>query len=448
MYNSELTLYVLGELCLLLLAVAVGLLVYTRGLKRLVASLEEKVLNLRKVLHSTKEAARHKFEELQRNTFVHGYLGQLDDQLNATRAHHRSLGGDRDIALDLAQDVSQERQTASFRHAVLMAEKEAMLSSDTTEPEWSVLQNKFQQLMRFFQGPPQDVPAQDPPESDVDVDFLQATIESQKKQIANLEKFKKLFFDLESKWSKAQQNAEGVQHQLSAMANVMGAGDEFDDLLHQYMASYSDVNTLIVDASGGGRVDDTALPHAGSKTVVIDRRAEVDALRKMAMEQHGVINDLKRRLYEAKSDEQRQKAVTETHEELGRYQRFLQEAETWIEQMEAELNDMRERSSVLEVENERLKRDVKMLDGHIESHDQLKAQVQTMQKESTSLRMRVRELEEQNQALSSKAASAGGGEREAVLKARLDEVQQELLNLQTQHIELEDRYIELRSRMD
>ncbi len=444
MVNSSLVLYVLGELCLLLLAITVGLLIYTRGLKKLVATLEDKVLNLRKVLQNTKEAALLKFEELQKTSAVNGYLGQLDEQIHATRAHHRSLGADRDITLDLAQDVSQERKTASFRHAVLLAEKEAMLSSDTTDPAWDVLQNKFQQLLRFFQGPDAAVA---PASAGEDVGMLEATIEAQKKQIANLEKFKKLFFELESKWNSAQASAEGVQHQLSAMANILGAGDDFDDLLKQYVASYSDVNHLISGGAGAG-VDDSGLQRAGTKTVVIDRREEVDALRRMAMEQHGVINDLKRRLYEAKSDEQRQRAVSDTQEELSRYQRFVKEAETCIEQMEAEISEVRAHAGALEAENERLKRDVKMLDGHIEGNDQLKTQLQELQKESSGLRMKIRDLEQENQQLRSQpAAPAGGGQEAATLKARLQEVQQELLNLQTQHIELEDRYIELRSRM-
>lgn len=413
MHNTQMALYVLGELAIFLLLVSIGLAFHARGLKKLIASLESKVVNLRKVLQSTKDAALLKFEELQKAAATQNYLAQVDQQIQETRRFHQAQLPDRDISLDLLMGIAPARQTASLRNALLLAEKEAMLASDTSTPDWDVLQAKFQQLLVFFQGSSEAAAPAEPADGE-QLAALQATIESQQKQIANLEKFKKLFFELEAQWQKARSSAEQTQHQLSAMASVMGAGEDFDLLLNQYLSSYNGLETVIVSGvdAGGGIVQVAGAP---AKTVVIDRREEVDALRRMASDQYALINELKRKLYEARSDEQRQAAIGETHEELGRYQRFLQEAETCIEQLEAELSDVRSRSEAAQAENERLKRDMRMLDGHVEQQDALKRQLQEAEAEA------------------------------AAQRARLQEAQQELLNLQAQHIELEERYLELRA---
>jgi len=78
------------------------------------------------------------------------YKKQINDQLLVTREYHKSLKAGQDITLDLNPDSPLERQTAAIRHALLVAEKEALNSSSDGSPNWQFLQSKFQQLIQFY----------------------------------------------------------------------------------------------------------------------------------------------------------------------------------------------------------------------------------------------------------------------------------------------------------
>ena len=101
--------------------------------KKLIRKLEEKVLEQKgaiKLARKESKTSAAKIAALEAEaqkepeptkSFVH----YIDEAIDKTRDHHKSLNPDRDIVLDITPDSPMERQVASLRHAFLLAEKEA-----------------------------------------------------------------------------------------------------------------------------------------------------------------------------------------------------------------------------------------------------------------------------------------------------------------------------------
>ncbi|TQV66292.1 hypothetical protein FKG94_27245 [Exilibacterium tricleocarpae] len=146
MQVSNVVVFTVVEVFLLLAAACVLLLVRARNLKQMTASLQQQVKQLTDDLRATDSAPQHPLPGSYRQT--------IDEQLSLTRHYHRGLNADQDIALDLNPETPLPRQIAALRHAFLIAEKEALHSSANTAPSWPVLETKLQQLIQFYTTAP------------------------------------------------------------------------------------------------------------------------------------------------------------------------------------------------------------------------------------------------------------------------------------------------------
>lgn len=484
MPDSNILVYVFGELALLLLLISGFLMLYAGKLRKLIVALEEKIVSLRAELSKSRKAASDALKKLAAKEKIKPkeFLDYLDDEIDATRDHHQTLNPDRDIVLDIATDAPLDRQAASLRHACLIAEKEARYAGGEKASSWEVLQSKFEQIIQFYASAQPateaevedveeealaeeadteeqaDTSAQDSDASGLDASDLDDNdkeIANYKKRIENLERFKKLFFEMESKWSDSKKQADDYQQQLLAMSKDLGGGDDFDALLNNYSATFDDIGELIAAAGEGsatgsssGEQGDTELAGKSENIgkTVIANQDEMQRLRNMAVDQHKVISELKRKLIDAKSVEQQQEVIAELTAELEQQQRFIKETETCTQLIEDELTRTIQ-------ENEELREQVAgadkggLDDGEMEKLESVVNDLTTESKEMLGV---IASLEGENAALKQQldsgvtATGAVDGEDVEALKEKLGGVQQELLNLQTQHIELEERYLELK----
>ncbi len=270
-------------------------------------------------------------------------------------------------------------------------------------------------------------------------------IEAYKKRIENLEGFKKLFFEMESKWETAKGQAEEYHEQLMAVGLQLGGGESFEKLLNDYSANFDELGGIIV--SGGDSVTpvngdtieiDGRTPSVGK--MVIANQEEMQRLKNMAVDQHKVITELKRKLIDASTPEQQAQVADELTGQLEQQERFIKETETCTKLLEGEL----ERTAQ---ENEQPRKDLNGTDS-AEETEKLQQMVGDFTAESQDMLKTIGAMEEENQALKTQLESGAGGDAANVdvLKDKLGGVQQELLNLQTQHIELEERYLELKMK--
>ena len=452
MPDSNIFLYITGELAVLLLVISIFLLFHINSLKKLIRKLEEKILNLRQSIGKSRNETKNALKKLaaKQKIKLKKYLNYLDEEITQTRDHHQSLNPDRDIVLDINPDTPIERQVTSLRHAFLIAEKEARYAGGEDESSWDVLQSKLQQIIHFYESAePTDI-VEDEPEPDVDASADNELIANYKKRIENLERFKKLFFDMEGKWEAAKQQADEYYAQLMTMGKDLGAGEDFDVVLERYSKAFDEVGGLLGEAGEGDAVKEIVRVveingrKENSGKIVVANQEEMHRLRDMAVDQHKVITELKKKLYAAASEKEQQEVVEELSTQLDKQQRYLKEAETCTRLIEDELSRSMQ-------ENEELRAKLKSEEGGLDTAEveKLENLVGDLTKESKAMLSTIASLEQDNQALKQQIeSSADNDSQEKVnrLTKSLNDMQQELLNLQTQHIELEERYLELKMK--
>ncbi|MFT5579779.1 MAG: hypothetical protein ACI9WS_002539 [Paraglaciecola psychrophila] len=451
MTESSIFLYVMAEIAAVLLLIAIFLIFNIKKLKAIIGILQDKLASSQKALKiSLGENKKINAELVERkNIKPQDYLHYLDQEIDGTRDFHQTLNPDRDIVLDIAPDAPLERQATSLRHALLIAEKEARYAGDGDSSSWDVLQSKFQQIIHFYvSATAEPVPPVAAADSDEIANF--------KKRIENLEGFKRLFFEMEDKWTKAKALADDYYQQLKALGEQTGGGAEFEELLNKYSGAFDEVGNLIAERSGRlaatqSTADANSRINNGSKSkMVFANQEEMQHLRDMAVDQYKLIEELKKKLVLSDSVEQKEQAITEMTGQLEQHQRFLKEAETCTQLIEDELSRAFE-------ENERLRKQLNASEpapqGALDAEEieRLETMIAGFTDESRDMLSTIASLEQENANLLEqlKTGSASGApDNSPVLNQKLQEMQQELLNMQTQHIELEERYLELKMKDD
>lgn len=405
------------EALFILLLLSIGQMFYARNLKSVIKGMQDK---LSKLLGDLKKS-KAKVRDMQTETRP-TYQDQLSDQLEATKEYHQTFAANQNIALDLSTEVPLDRQVAAFRHAMLIAEKEALHASEDENPNWSVLQSKLSQLIQFYQT--SGTASDESSEQTGKLNQLQEELNASRKRVDNLEKFKKLFFDMQSKWNNAKSQANEYHQELSSMAGNMADPEGFNNALNNYHRVYDDISDAMQSAHG-----------TRTNTIEITRddpqaQSEIRKLRSVAADQHKIIAELERKLQSAETVEQKDSVIQELSDQLQRQTRFVQESETCIQLLEEELNHTLEQLAKLDsTENK----------DNSEENTKLKNIVQKFSSENQEMLQKINELEQANQQLQTQPSNSNSDEE-------LQVVQQELLNIQTQYAELEERYLELKMK--
>jgi Sec-independent protein translocase protein TatA len=182
---------------------------------------------------------------------------------------------------------------------------------------------------------------------------------------------------------------------------------------------------------------------AGVGKIVIANQEEIQRLRNMAVDQHKLIVELKRQLAGADAEEDRERLFAEMQSQLERSERYLTESDNCVRQLEAEIGRLMQDNEDLQQRAKAGGADPKLA----EELGMARNLIASFTEQSRDMLSAIAVLEEDNRKL---AESTGGGDggRAAELTAKLDKAQQDLLNLQTQYIELEERYLEAKARVE
>ncbi|MET0379345.1 MAG: hypothetical protein ABW049_10185, partial [Spongiibacteraceae bacterium] len=269
------------EMAIVLLIACFVFLAHIRSLRKLITALEEKILSQRDSIRTTRATFDALKSELQtlRNAASRGYSDFLEEQLDVTRNRHVGLCSDRDIVLDIATDTPLERQVLALRHAFLIAEQEAVLAADSKGIDWDVLEAKLGQILDFYQQPSSLEPDLEIDDAEAaDATGADAGDDQQQRHIANLEKFRALYFDVERKWREARAEAERYHQELSALGRSLGASEEFDALLQQYVQVYAGVDGLL-ESGAPPAAEEAAEQHQSVGRIVIANEEEIQRLR-------------------------------------------------------------------------------------------------------------------------------------------------------------------------
>jgi hypothetical protein len=403
---------VAAEVCLALVVCATLLFIHARKLKSLVRRQQEKLLEL---LKDTKTPA----PDHSSSAPTQNYKSYLNLELDATSRQFTSLSDDGDITQEQPADSPLLLQILALRYAFLRAEELGTTEVIGSPEYWSIFEQALSPLLK--QGGDSGEPN---PESD-------AELEAARKRIENLEKFKKLFFDMEKQWNEAKIKANDYYMQLMALSEGVSDRESFTTVLESYNNVYDNINQQFIDLSQ---------PQPG-KTIHITRQdpraaEEIIKLRNVAADQHRIINQLQRKLIEAKTAEDKELVIQELQQQLQRQTRFVQESETCVQLLEDELSKVHTELSNMEKE---------LGASHTLSEENLrmKTTLQSFTLESKDLMQNIDSLEKENNQLKQGQSSAP-----AVTATNEDhdfkKIQSEYIQLQQQYAELEEKYLELK----
>ncbi|MGH1374676.1 MAG: hypothetical protein ACRBBW_21755 [Cellvibrionaceae bacterium] len=416
---------------LALLALICGfLLIHARSLKKLIGRLQDKLQGVNKDLKKSKQAYKEMEDSIPDAV---SYPDILEHQLEVNREHHQSLDPDQDIALDLNPRSPMQRQLASLRHAFLITEKEAALSSETEDqPNWMVIEAKLSSLMAFFKAETSNDPAKDDSDSDEaeqeEIEQLKASLLDSQQRIENLEKFKTLFFELEDKWQKTQSNASQCHQELTDLAAQHSDQPAFEAALQRYQNHFNEFGDTLANnltSDGGGITQVVNSPEVVSGD-------EIDRLKSVAANQHQLISELQQRLEIAYSGSDKDELLEDMKNQLQQHSRYIEESDTCIKLLERELDEAHEEISRLEQQagnQAAIAKQSEKLSILLDEREMMNQTIQNLQSENEQLVL-------QMQATLSEPSANGGS----------PEILQELKQLQQQYTELESKYLELRMK--
>lgn len=418
------------EVAALLLVFSIILLFKNRTLRRLIKKLQGNVSELSEELKKAKAASKLE----KKATAVKSepppapncatFLDYINQQIDDTKAHHATLQPDQDIVLDLAPDTFLPRRAAAFRHAMLLAEKEALMSAQRSGEslDWSLLRTKYQQFFSFYEDYAA-LPDTDSSPDSAELDAINEELTNAKKRINNLEKFKALYFDLEEQWDASKKNAQTHFDSLSQMAADISDSDRFTSTLQSYHAAYSNIDSIIQQGIG-----DPASIIDNEKITNQATVGELRHLRMVAADQHRLITELEAKLLDAKTAEDRTRIVEGLKTELDKQKRFIQESDTCIQLLEDELSNAHK-------ELDQLKTRLKALPA-------IKTQLQELRKERDDFELQVYKL----QAESRKQGRKSKDDKDTIVvdNAEASKLKKELKELEARYANLEEKYLDLK----
>lgn len=416
MLVSNTILIVAAELYLLLVIGMLVLFLYSRKQKKLVERQQKKLLDLIKEVRSASSTPIKPITEK-------GYKFHINQQLESTQFRFKASAPDSDISSSQPAESTLEQRVLALRYAFLRAEELSTTEDPGTDKYWSIFNQTLEPLL------------QTPPDSSSNEE-----LETYKKRVENLEKFKKLFFDLEAQWNAAQDKSENYHAQLLAMSDQMADPEAYQIMLQNYQGNFTDFSHSIKNTSSFANDPD-------KKTINIirqDPRAaeEIMKLRNVAADQYRVINNLQRKLEEAKSDEQKAMIIHELEQQLQRQIRFVQESDTCVQLLEEELNQA----------NEKLAAQEQLIDDGQkwgEENSQIKTTLHNFTLESCDLLANLESLELENTRLKEQLQNMTTRETKIETSNSITpniQDQQTIATLQKQYAELEERYLALKMK--
>jgi len=417
MQVSTTLLIVAAELYVLLLAGMLVLFLYSRKQKKLVDRQQKKLLDLIKEVRTASSVPSVPVQP----AIEKGYKFYLNQQLEETQKRFDHVIPNGDIAAAQTTEGSIEQRILALRYAFLRAEELATTENSTSDKYWNIFQQTLAPLLQ----------------SSPNANLIEE-IQTYKKRVDNLEKFKKLFFDLEAQWNAAQNTSENYHTQLVALSNQMVDPKAYQLLLQNYRGTLSEFSQSVTNTA-------SVATDANAKTINIirqDPRAaeEIIKLRNVAADQYRVINNLQQKLEEATSDEQKVVIIHELEQQLQRQIRFVHESDTCVQLLEEELIKA----------NEKIAAQKQLLDDDqqiVEENANIKDTLHNFTLEGRDLLMNLEALEQENlelkEQLTALSTMASSGDTPTV--SGTDQAAA-LALLQKQYTELEERYLTLKMK--
>lgn len=353
-------------------------------------------------------------------TQLQTYGDQLAQQIELTKQHHSTLGENLNIALDLDPEAPPARRTAALRHAILIAETDA-LAQDESVPDWERLGARYQRIWDFQEDyhPKQHQESQENGE----LMELKENLHQAQKRINNLERFKVMYLELDQRWQACKGQADEHYSELRNLAADSNNADNLHKALENYHAIYNDIGEIIEQGADIGMNSDADEEQASQTHL-----QEIRRLREVATNQHRIITELQTKLSGDSSDKPHNPILDGLQNELHKQTRFLKESETCIQLMEDELDTA--------------KRELLQLRSRLQDFPKINSQVKTLQARSDQQEELIEKLQSDNRRLSRQLQQAQQAPPED--NQDLRKLRKELAEMQSKYNELEEQFLDMK----
>lgn len=350
------------------------------------------------------------------------YSDQLVQQVELTKEHHLTLGANQNIALDLDPEAPISRRTAALRHAILVAEIEAV-AQDEGAPDWERLGARYQKIWDFqLDYHPEQNEKAGESQDQAEAQALKESLHQAQKRINNLERFKVMYLELDERWQLCKGQANEHFIELRNLAADSNNADNLSKALETYHAIYNDIGAIIEQGAdtgiNSGREEGESLAHL----------KEIRRLREVATNQHRIITELQTKLSGESGSQPHSEILDGLQSELHKQTRFLKESETCIQLMEEELATA--------------KRELFQLRSRLEDYPKINNLAKTLQAETEKNEALIEKLQSDNRRLSRQLQQASQAPPEDNNEAR--KLRKELADMQNKYNELEEQFLDMK----
>jgi len=373
----------------------------------------------------------------------------LTEELEKTKQLYHMFAG-HEGEPNVSANMSPKIQAIGIRFQYLLAERNALKASLELKDYWQSLEEPLIKLANSLIPeaiePEIAAPVKVEPESDImqeELDLLENALRDAESKISDLKQYKKGFLDLQKKWNASRPNQDALHQQLKTMTDQ----NENKNEVHAHLDNYQQYFTEVGNAFGEADEPQSTPAQQGSKS--FDQ--SLDTLHNITLEQSRTIAKLKGELEKMKQApgadlEQIEKYAGHT----DRLEAMLKESGTCIELLETELDasqeTVRNLMDRLEEEEGGTQKDEMqniILQFTNDSQNMMNT-LQMLEEENEQMRVKLETSDGQGAEIEPAANDAEANTRNSEeLNTQLQEKTEELLTLQSEFNDLEQRYLAL-----
>ena len=427
----------LGEIGLVIIgvlgAVIIVVLKDRKKLKNYSYSLKEVIKKLKKKLQEREdEQNQERILELLNALIEHvreQYQAQFGNDIAPTEEEESD-----------ASDVpSVEKFVFIAGFQTIIAELSALENSNDPETTWTKIKNELTPLFQNYLEPilaEQNMGTQSI-SNESDDDSLKAQLENANKRIENLEKFKQLYFDLQSKLSQSVADIESLNQQILELSEGSDNFDTIRQIIEKNKTHYIEMGQMIgMDKEQHhGSVANTM---DYSDAIINERKDEIKRLKSQISQQFEDIWKLQSRMNDGSAKPPKAEELSAGIETISRN---LKDAEMCIETMDMEIQTLT--SEITNLRNQLKEQSGGSGAGSAEQKqivEEKEAMIARFSQESKELMSCITGLEDDNQLQSNRIKEL------EIQLTNNNEFKEKFVKLEAEYSSMESKYLEAMSK--
>ncbi|MBT5228846.1 MAG: hypothetical protein HOM11_01085, partial [Methylococcales bacterium] len=405
----------------------------------------------KKKLQETEENSQKQIKSLKKKVAKPSQtpISFLKDELLRTKQRFLKIGKASKVTLSPTDKIKQ--QCLALRYYFLKTETKMLSSKPGNEKKyWAQIEKLLSSIAQTYLNAMEEANS-----SSEELKELQQKHDLLEAQNNNLQRYKKLFFDLQSQAQTSEEEIDHIHGKISDLISDSSMSDDQQEQVASLFNSYqesvgeviSSITTVAESSTDNGDEDD----RTPKDTKIIEQFGK---LKDIAIEQKNTISALRDRISDLKqslndgppTDEEIALMITELetlNEDVARLERTLNDSEMCVQVLEADNDSLQQDILALKTECEQLKKQPIQSPEQIEAEAALQAQITNLSSTITEQQQQIANLEDDDSDLSLDLDEVKVEE----LAEKLDDKESRITELETLVGELEEKISEQQSAL-